>query len=360
MTLEATVLVIDNSEWMRNGDYTPTRIEAQNDAVTMLFNAKTQTNPENTVGLLTLAGKSPSVLVTLTADIGKILSALHSVNLSGRANLSAGVQIAQLVLKHRENKNQKQRIIVFVGSPLAEDEDTLVALAKKLKKNNVAIDIVNFGEEAENTAKLEAFIAAVNNSDNSHLVNIPPGPHILSDLLISSPIISGEDGPPPGFSSGAGFEFGVDPSLDPELALALRISMEEERARQDKTTGGAPSTSNTSTAAAAPKPAASGSGQPTLEDDMLAQALAMSMGEPSAAPAQATDGDVEMDDEDAEMARAIAMSMGDGKNGAFDPTFMNSVLNSLPGVDPNDPRIQSALQGDKKDEDKEGKSKDQK
>jgi 26S proteasome regulatory subunit N10 len=42
---------------MRNGDYTPTRLEAQNDAVTFLFNAKTQSNPENTVGLITMAGK---------------------------------------------------------------------------------------------------------------------------------------------------------------------------------------------------------------------------------------------------------------------------------------------------------------
>lgn len=31
----------------------------------------------------------------------------------------------------------------------------------------------------------------------------------------------------------SGFEFGVDPNLDPELALALRVSMEEERARQE-------------------------------------------------------------------------------------------------------------------------------
>jgi hypothetical protein len=48
---------IDNSEWMRNGDYTPSRLEAQNDAVTFLFNAKTQSNPENTVGLISMAGK---------------------------------------------------------------------------------------------------------------------------------------------------------------------------------------------------------------------------------------------------------------------------------------------------------------
>ncbi len=28
--------------------------------------------------------------------------------------------------------------------------------------------------------------------------------------------------------------FGIDPNLDPELALALRVSLEEERARQEQ------------------------------------------------------------------------------------------------------------------------------
>ncbi|KAI8927086.1 hypothetical protein BC831DRAFT_453877 [Entophlyctis helioformis] len=357
MVLEATVVVVDNSEWMRNGDYTPTRIEAQNDAVPLLFNAKTQSNPENTVGLLTMAGKSPTVLVTPTQDIGKILSALHGINISGKINLGTGLQIAQLVLKHRQNKNQRQRIIAFVGSPIFEDDEELSKLAKKLKKNNIAVDIVNFGEEAENTAKLEAFIADVNNSDNSHLVTIPPGPHIISDILISSPIISGEDGPPPGISSGSGFEFGVDPNLDPELALALRISMEEERARQEKTAGpgdaAAPAGGSSSGAAA---------GGGTIEDDMLAQALAMSMGD-RAAPAPAASEDVEMLDEDEAMARAIAMSMGDatgGASGGIDPNFMSSVLNSLPGVNPNDPRIQSALQGGSKSAEEEEEAKKKK
>ena len=43
-------------------------------------------------------------------------------------------------------------------------------------------------------------------------------------------------------SGGGAFEFGVDPNEDPELALALRVSMEEQRARQEaesKTEGGA-------------------------------------------------------------------------------------------------------------------------
>lgn len=40
----------------------------------------------------------------------------------------------------------------------------------------------------------------------------------------------GEEGAAAG--GGGGYEFGVDPNLDPELALALRVSLEEERARQ--------------------------------------------------------------------------------------------------------------------------------
>eukprot|EP00158_Paraphelidium_tribonemae_P003882 Partr_v1_DN26444_c0_g1_i2_m24146 putative 26S proteasome nonATPase regulatory subunit len=98
MVLEATVLVLDNSEWMRNGDYVPSRIEAQTDAVNLLFNAKTQSNPENTVGLMTMSGKSPQVLVTLTNDIGKILVALHTLKLSGMSSISLGIQVAQVFL----------------------------------------------------------------------------------------------------------------------------------------------------------------------------------------------------------------------------------------------------------------------
>jgi len=37
----------------------------------------TQSNPENTVGVLTMAGKGVRVLVTPTSDLGKILACMH-------------------------------------------------------------------------------------------------------------------------------------------------------------------------------------------------------------------------------------------------------------------------------------------
>ena len=79
--------------------------------------------------------------------------------------------IVQLALKHRPHKNHAPRIILFVASPIKEDEAKLKKLGTQLQKNEVAVDIINFGEEQENTSKLEAFFAAVNKNDNRHCTN---------------------------------------------------------------------------------------------------------------------------------------------------------------------------------------------
>lgn len=116
---------------------------------------------------------------------------------------------------------------------------------------------------------------------NSNLVTVPPGPHLLSDILVTSAIVAGEDGAAPAFvsSGGGSYEFGVDPNLDPELALALRISLEEERARQEAASGGAAKPEEGGAAKAeggASAAVAAGAGAGAVEDDLLAQALASS------------------------------------------------------------------------------------
>jgi len=72
----------------------PTRFEAQADAVSLIFSAKTQANPESSVGLMTMGGKGPEVLVTLTTDFGKILSGLHDTKIKGGTHLATGIQVA--------------------------------------------------------------------------------------------------------------------------------------------------------------------------------------------------------------------------------------------------------------------------
>lgn len=229
MVLELTMVVIDNSEYMRNGDFPETRYKAQLQAVEYLFNAKTGLNPENTVGLLALGGNGPVVLSTLTTEYARLLEGLHKTKIGGSAHVVTGIQVAALALKNRQNKVLRQRIIVFVGLPVEESEKDLERLAKKMRKNEVAIDIINFGEAAANTAKLERFAAGVNKQDTSHLVTVAPGGRLLVEEVVALPIVN--DGSQGEFGGGADDLFG-DPNMDPELALALRMSLEEEQARQ--------------------------------------------------------------------------------------------------------------------------------
>lgn len=311
MVLESTVICVDNSEFMRNGDFIPNRLQAQQEAVSLVCHAKLRSNPENNVGLLTLAGH-PEVLTTLTTDVGRLLGKLHHVTTDGEMNFLSGLRIAHLALKHRQGKNHKMRIVIFVGSPVDTDEKELVKLAKKLKKEKVNVDVVNFGEELVNTEKLAAFIKTLEGT-GSHMVTVPSG-SMLSDALFSSPVVMGEDGAAAAAGLGPGFEFGIDPNEDPELALALRVSMEEQRQRQEEearaasvataaAAGGAgeaaassdaaagtssagaatsagtagPSTSAEGGAAASTSAPAAAAPIGTTEEEMLEKALALSM-----------------------------------------------------------------------------------
>ncbi|EFX04328.1 26S proteasome regulatory subunit s5a [Grosmannia clavigera kw1407] len=245
MPMEAVMIIVDNSESSRNGDYQPTRFDAQSDAVGVVFQHIVQGNPESEIGLMSMAGKGPEVLVTMTTEQGKIFEGLHRTKkrIRGDAHLVTSLQVALLALKHRKNKTQRTRIIAFVCSPVAEDEKTLLSLAGKLKKNSVSVDFVLFGDLDEATQeKLQKFNDKVKGSEGSHMVVIAPSGRLLSDQLIATPILLGEgaSAAAAGGSGGGGGdagdfnELGFDPSSDPELALALRMSMEEENARQQK------------------------------------------------------------------------------------------------------------------------------
>ncbi|XP_043505598.1 26S proteasome non-ATPase regulatory subunit 4 isoform X1 [Polistes fuscatus] len=380
MVLESTMICVDNSDYMRNGDFLPTRLQAQQDAVNLVCHSKTRSNPENNVGLITLAESSSSVqvLATLTSDVGRILSKLHQVQPNGHLCLVTGIRIAHLALKHRQGKNHKMRIVAFVGSPVDIDERELIKLAKRLKKEKVNVDIISFGEESINNEILTAFINALNGKDGtgSHLVTVPPGPH-LSDALISSPIIQGADGMGGGGMSGAAFDFGVDPNEDPELALALRVSMEEQRQRQDDEARRAQVTEDVQNK------------QPetikgvTNEEAMLKRALAMSLEgaeettsstADNTAPTTANIPDFANMSEEEQIAFAMQMSMQDQqdletqKEEAMeveedysavmsDAAFLQSVLENLPGVDPQSETVLQAVgslqQNKDKDKDKD-------
>lgn len=346
MPLEATVCMLDNSEYSINSDIIPTRLEAAADAVKTIFKAKTNSNPESTCGLMTFAGKSPTVLVTPTTDEGKIHVSLQSIKPMGSPDLITGLSVAGLALKHRQEKNQRQRAIVLLSSPLPSNLTTeeLVRIGKKLKKNNVAVDVILFGSEVStNEERIRAFVNAVESSGNSTMLVVPGGlPGLLSDHIKQSDILAEE-----GFGYGAAEGSGgganasnlgmgdaggldMDPNLDPELAMALRMSLQEEEARQAAATRQqsgsvaasdppAPTTSAKITDASKQESMNDVKMEPELMDDELTKALAMSRGEDvemndaqGDQKNQTSGGEIEEDEELTEeeaIAKAIEMSM---------------------------------------------------
>lgn len=388
MPLESCMIIVDNSEFMRNGDYVPTRLEAQQDAANLLVGAKTQSHPESTVGV----AAGTELLVSPTEDVGKLLGAVHDLTISRKVteSVTCAIQVASLALKHRKNKNGAQRIVLFVGSPLNGVESRALAKAgRQLKKNNVSIDVVAMGELETNESKLKELVDAANgrNSEETerscHLVTIPAGV-LPSDVLASSPIVHGGSGGSAfaasaaaanvnaNFGASAGgadnafADFGgVDPNMDPELAMALRVSMEEERARQERLAAQAAAAAEeegkdaemSDAAPAAPQESAAAPSAMDLglseEEALLQQALAMSMNEnePAASESKppAMEEDDADDDEAAAMQLALQMSLAQAEeeqpkeSSTSSDDNISQLVGSLPGVNPNDPAIQSAL-----------------
>lgn len=83
MTLEATIVILDNTEFARNGDHLPTRYEAQAETIQAIINAKQQMNIENAIGVMTMGGDQVDVLITPSPEPEAIMGCLFGVKLKG-------------------------------------------------------------------------------------------------------------------------------------------------------------------------------------------------------------------------------------------------------------------------------------
>merc|ERR1711990_1179795 len=284
MVLESTIICIDNSEYSRNGDSNPTRLWAQRDAANFIARGKLRDNPENDVGIVQM--NNHNVIASLTSDTGRLNTVLSKIVSDGSVSLNTSIRVAQLALKHRMNKNHKQRIVIFICSPL-EAEMELVKTAKRLKKEKINVDLISFGECEFNQTRLDGFNKALN-SDGSSFLNVESDD--LMAAMRGSSIPADDFGPSAGTSNDFGGVDDIDPEMDPELAMALRMSLEEERARQERL-------------------------QEEIEDEedqaALMKALELSMAQPELE--QVTPPDEEAD-------------------GVIDEELLNQIMQGLPGV----------------------------
>lgn len=234
MVLEITVICLDDSEYMRYDDFAPSRMHAQGDSARIVCLSKMQADPENEVALVTMSG--PEVLVRFTTELERVLDPLAELRPRGEEiDLAATLRMAYFMLKSREDEAHEMRMVIFVGSPVAETIDELAPIANCLKNKNVNVDFVSFGEYAVNMGKLSRFVTILNGHGigSSRLVSVPAG-NILSNVVAGSPIVQGSD-----YRSFINLE--VD-DIDPASFLDQQMSLEEHdyeaEASQENASGG--------------------------------------------------------------------------------------------------------------------------
>jgi 26S proteasome regulatory subunit N10 len=191
-----------------------------------------------------MAGKRVEVHVTLTNDVSRILNSIKAIQLAGDSDFVTALNIATLTLKHRQNKNQKQRIILFVGSPIKHSVEEMIQTAKKLKKYNIAVDVISFGNVDENREHIQQFFNNINNANNSSVQEVPVGYNMM-DVLFSSAIFNeagGYDNMPveniPSSNTGAqnqGMSGGGMSQFERDMHLAIQQSLEEEKKIKEST-----------------------------------------------------------------------------------------------------------------------------
>uniref|UniRef100_A0A2I3FW13 VWFA domain-containing protein n=1 Tax=Nomascus leucogenys TaxID=61853 RepID=A0A2I3FW13_NOMLE len=308
MVLESTIVCVDNSEYL----------QAQQDAVNIACHSK----PANNMALITLADDY-KVLTTLTADTSRILSKLHTMQPKGKIAFCTGIHVAHLALNEPEG-----------------NEKDLVKLAKFLKKEKVNVDMMNFGEEEVNTEKLTAFVNTLNGKDGSgsHLVAVPPGPS-FTDALISSPILAGEGGAMLDLGA-SDFEFGIDPSGDPELAL------QQQWQKGEIATTGTEGSDEALLKMTISQQEFGHTRLPDLSSVTEEEEIACVMQGAEFGQAESADIDASSAMDTSEPAKEE-----DDYDVMQDPEFLQSVLENLPGMDPNNEATKDGKK-DKKEEDK--------
>ncbi|KAK8803746.1 hypothetical protein WA158_001440 [Blastocystis sp. Blastoise] len=221
MPLEHTIACIDNSAYTINEDVFPSRLSAQLDTITDLFNVKLDDNPESTFGIISMGDGKATLRCALTKERFRIGGCMRNIKSQGKFDFVKGIYMAQLALKHRQGTTGENKILAFVASPINISMMDLEILAKQVNKSNYHIDIVSCGETEHNRTQLHRFMDIVNSertsSDLCTLIEVDHNDN-FEFKLHSSPIFN---------NLGNAYNNDMDDDLAMALALSKQTYMEE-------------------------------------------------------------------------------------------------------------------------------------
>ncbi|KAI5130517.1 26S proteasome regulatory subunit N10 [Nematocida parisii] len=197
------MVILDNSLYSINKDYTKERLQCQLDVVKNITEQRLNESAESTVGVMTLGRSKTIKIVSPTSNKNTIYSYLHSIQRDEDIHGGNAMLISRMALKYRTNP--RQSILLFLGSPI--DDDNLMLTIESIEEtlsNNIFVGVVLFGEALEHYT---LFKSAITESTDFSCIPIEPNQSFMEGVSTALKETVEE--------------------IDPELELAIRRSLED-------------------------------------------------------------------------------------------------------------------------------------
>jgi 26S proteasome regulatory subunit N10 len=224
----AVVILLDNTSSSIDGDFFPTRLEAQKLTVERYAQFLFGLDSMSQIAISTLSSTQYGVRASFTNSCTRLARVVPLISASpGILQLVNGIQWAVLALKHSRSDILIKRIIAFVGA--AHDVLTFgiaSEISDLLSSANVFLDIVVLGKDVEHVSALRRMIPPRLSRECTFL-EVPESATVLSDNVLASPIGAG-DRPKPNFG-----EYTLS-----DLTAALSMSMTERAEKAPAFLGG--------------------------------------------------------------------------------------------------------------------------
>ncbi|KAI5192706.1 26S proteasome regulatory subunit N10 [Nematocida minor] len=201
------MVIVDNSMYSINKDYSKERLQCQLDAIKSITEKRLNEATESTIGVMTLGRSATIKIVSPTSNKNTIYSYLHSIERDENIHGGNAMLISRMALKYRTSPMQS--VLLFLGSPL-DDENLMLTIdsVEETLNNGIFVGLILFGEALEYYSTFKNSI-----EESSDFVCIP---------------IEKNDSFMEGVS--AGLRESIE-ETDPDLELAIRRSLEESNAQ---------------------------------------------------------------------------------------------------------------------------------
>lgn len=205
---ETIVVLFDNGMASQNQDYLPSRLMVQKETVESLISRKFEDNQENTIGIIPLVQTQSNDIITPTKQRSYIKTFLNEIKLNRNADIMGCLSQSLHIFNQKDSPGCM--LVIFLGSePQEIEKDELFARIYQLLTFGIMIKMVFFGEAME---MAEAYKKI--DFTNFSCIEVKPSDEFADRVL--SFINGGED---------------LEED-DPELAEAIRLSLEEQKKQQ--------------------------------------------------------------------------------------------------------------------------------